>query len=94
MQVGKDAHRLADGSLIDEFARCLPGTAKEGIGRTTDAQAFFLGELQHALRFVTIDGQRLFVVNVFSCFQHRDPNLAVDAMRREVDHQFHIRILE
>ena len=37
---GRRRHRLADDTIIDDFATGLQAAAQEGIGRTADAHAF------------------------------------------------------
>jgi len=93
-EVGKGGIGLTDEAIVDGLASGLPGSAVEGIGGPTAAQAFGVGQGQVGASLLAIDGKGLFAIEVLAGLQDLFTDLAMAEVGREADDDLDLRIGE
>ena len=86
---GKGAANLAS---INEPATGLDAASQERVWSASDPDALTAGGVQYRAAVLTVNRQRLFVVDVLACGDGREAHLSVGVRRCQVQHDVHIRV--
>ena len=89
---GAEGDRLADEALVQQLAHRLEAAAEEGVGRGADVEALLLRDLEHRLRVVEVDRERLLVVDGLAGLQRHHADLGVGGGDGEVHDELDVRV--